>query len=337
MTLGQTRFRVRTLLSIAHLTLGLQACGGRGDGEVLQGQVEVRKVNVSSKIAGRLDSVLVREGDIVSVGQLVAVLRSPELAAKAEQASGSVDAALAQQSKAQHGARVQEISAARANWQRAVEAEKLAATTFERMHSLFLEGVVVEQRHDEAETQSKAARLTSAAAKAGYDLALAGARSEDRNAASALVRQARGGQAEVESFISETRIRSPIAGEISQRTVESGEIVAAGIAIVTVADLTDAWVTFNVREDRLSRIGMDTILTVKVPALGNMAIAVKVSFISPVGDFATWRSTGETGGFDLRTFEVRARPAAKVDGLRPGMTVLLAASALGAPGQRRRN
>lgn len=126
-----------TLLSVT-----LFACRDRSGQEVLQGQVEVRKVNVSAKIPGRLDSVLVREGDRISAGQLVAVLRSPELAAKAEQASGSVDAAMAQQSKARNGARSEEVEAARANWERAREGEKLAVTTFARMENLYKEGVV---------------------------------------------------------------------------------------------------------------------------------------------------------------------------------------------------
>lgn len=165
-------------------------------------------------------------------------------------------------------------------------------------------------------------------------MAASGARPEDRAAASALVRQARGGRAEVQSTERETHITAPIAGEVSQRTVEPGEIVAAGLPIVTVADLSDAGVTFNVREDRLSAIRMDGVLHATIPALGNtgvdLKVSYKVSYIAPVGDFATWRSTGEAGGFDLRTFEVRARPISPVAGLRPGMTVVLLASALGA-------
>lgn len=330
-------FRVDRLVRALACSLGalaFAACNSAHDADVLQGQVEVRKVNVAAKIPGRLDSVLVREGDSVRAGALIAVIRSPELAAKAEQASGSVEAAMAQEAKAQHGARAQEVEAARANWERAVEGEKLASTTYDRVQNLFKEGVISAQRHDEAQTQLNAARLTTEAAKAMYDMANAGARAEDKSAASAMVRQARGGRAEVQSYVNETRITAPIGGEISQRTVEPGEIVAAGLPIVTVADLADAWVTFNVREDRLATIGMDSVLHVTVPALGERAVSLRVSYIAPVGDFATWRSTGETGGFDLRTFEVRARPSERVAGLRPGMTVLLPTSALAPPSPR---
>ena len=295
----------------------------RPDPEVLQGQVEVRKVNVATKIPGRIDSLLVREGDVVKAGQLVVVLRSPELDAKAQQTEGQLAAAQAQDQKAQHGARAQEIAAAQANWQRAVEAERLAATTNGRVQNLFNEGVVAAQRRDEAQTQLSAAHLTTQAAKAQYDLAVAGARTEDKASAQAIVRQAQGGRAEVRAYQAETRVTAPISGEVSQRTVEPGEIVSAGLPIITIADLHDAWVTFNLREDRLGTIGMDSVLHVAIPALGGREVAVRVSYISPVGDYATWRSTGEAGGFDLRTFEVRARPTTTVAGLRPGMTVLL--------------
>lgn len=291
--------------------------------ELLQGQVEVRRVNVSAKIAGRVDSLLVREGDRVQAGQLVAVLRSPELAARAEQAAAQVEAAEAQRQKARHGARAQEVEAARANWLRAVQAERLAAVTAERIDDLYAEGVVAAQKRDEARTQAAAAGLATHAARAQYELAREGARVEDRAAASAVVRLARGGRAEVAAYQTETRIVSPLAGEISQRTVEAGEVVAAGLPLVTVADLGDAWVTFSLREDRLARVGVDSVLTVTIPALGGRAVPVRVTYVAPVGDYAIWRSTGESGGFDLRTFEVRARPIARVPGLRPGMTVLL--------------
>jgi HlyD family secretion protein len=336
MPASRRRSNAPMIVTFCALLPVLAACTSRADRDVLQGQVEVRKVNVSSKIPGRLDSIFVREGDRVRAGQLMAVLRSPEFAAKAEQASGALDAAVAQQAKAERGARVQDIGVARANWQRAVAAESLATITFARMQTLFDEGVVAAQRFDEARAQRTAAQLTTTAARNVLDLTVAGARSEDRTAASALVRQARGGRAEVESYIDEMRITAPIDGEITQRTVEPGEIVAAGLAIVTVADLSDAWVTFNVREDRLSGLAIDSVLHVTLPALGDREVALTVSYIAALGDFATWRATGEAGGFDLRTFEVRARPSRSVEGLRPGMTVLLRLSALGRPSPRAR-
>lgn len=296
--------------------------------EVVQGQVEVRRVNVAAKIPGRIDTVFVDEGDIVHAGQVIAVLRSPELDAKARQADAVLAVAQAQEEKSRRGARRQEVAAAEANWARARAAEDLAATTYERIARLFDDGVVAEQKRDEARTQWSAARLATAAARAQYDMALEGARTEDRSAAAALVRQAEGGRAEVEAYSAERRVLAPVDGEVSQRSAEPGEVVGAGLPIVTVAEVSEPWATFNLREDRLGGIALGDTLTVTVPALGGRALALRVSYIAPLADFATWRATAESGGFDLRTFEVRARPVSPEPRLRAGMSVLLRADRL---------
>jgi len=310
------------------LLLGAVALGlwiaAKPTSEVFQGQVEARKVNVAAKIPGRLESVLVREGDEVKIGQVVAVLLSPELEAKAQQAEASVDAASSQNAKAQHGARQQEIVAARANWERAVETRALLETTFKRIENLYADGVVSLQKKDEAAMQLRSAGLAAGAARAQFDMVMEGARVEDRATAGALVRQAKGGR-------QETRMNAPISGEISQRTAEPGEIVSAGLPILTILDLSDAWVTFNLREDRLNGLALNEVVDVRVPALDNRTVPLRVSYIAPAGDYATWRSTGESGGFDLRTFEVRAKPVHPEKGLRPGMTVLLSRNRSKAP------
>ncbi len=317
-------------LLLGAIALGLWIAA-KPSSEVFQGQVEARKVNVAAKIPGRLESVLVREGDEVRAGQVVAVLLSPELEAKAQQAEASVDAASSQNAKAQHGARQQEIVAARANWERAVEARALMETTFKRIENLYADGVVSLQKKDEAAMQLRSAGLAAGAARAQYDMVMEGARVEDRATAGAMVRQAKGGRAEVEAYRKETRMTAPISGEISQRTAEPGEIVSAGLPILTILDLSDAWVTFNLREDRLNGLALNQVVDVRVPALDNRTVPLRVSYIAPAGDYATWRSTGESGGFDLRTFEVRAKPVHPEEGLRPGMTVLLSRSRGKAP------
>jgi HlyD family secretion protein len=296
--------------------------------ELVQGQVEVRRVNASAKIPGRIDSLLVQEGDVVHAGQLIAVLRSPELEAKARQADAVLEAAQAQAQKAHRGARREEVAAAAANWERARAAEELAATTYERVARLFDDGVVAEQRRDEARTQWTASRLATAAARAQYDMALQGAREEDLSAAAALVRQAEGGRAEVEAYASERYVVAPVNGEVAQRNAEPGEVVSAGLSIVTVAEVTEPWVTFNLREDRLGGLAIGDTLTVRLPALAGLEVALRVSYVAPLADFATWRATAESGGFDLRTFEVRARPVRPEPRLRAGMTALLRADRL---------
>jgi HlyD family secretion protein len=291
--------------------------------EVAQGQVEGRFVNVSSKIAGRVASIAVDEGQSVRKTDPLVVLDSPEIQAKLDQAEAARQAAAAQRDKAYNGAREEEIRQARSMWERAQHASELADKTFRRIDRLNKDGVVPAQRRDEAEAQMKTARDAEAVARAAYDMAVTGARLEDKETAAALVNRASGAISEVNAYLCETRITAPVAGEVYKRNVEPGEIVAAGYPILTLLDPTDLWATFQLREDKLAGVEMGDRLMVRVPALGNRRVNLTVYYIAPAGDFATWRATNAQGGFDLKTFEVRARPSDSVAGLRPGMSVML--------------
>jgi HlyD family secretion protein len=291
--------------------------------DVVQGQVEGRLVNVSSKIAGRVASVAVREGQLVQKADVLAVLDSPEIQAKLDQAEAARLAAAAQSEKANNGAREEEIRQARGMWERAQHATELAEKTFRRIDRLNKDGVLPAQRRDEAEALLKTSRDADAVAKAAYDMAVAGARREDKQAAAALETRARGAISEVNAFKVETTLSAPVSGEVYKRNIEPGEIVAAGYPILTLLDPTDVWATFQLREDKLAGVKMGDRISVRIPALGNKRAELTVSYMAPAGDFATWRATSAQGGFDLKTFEVRARPAAAVGGLRPGMSVIL--------------
>jgi len=291
--------------------------------EIMQGQVEATEVNVASKITGRVATLSVRDGQRVDRGAELATLDSPEIRARLDQAQAAKGAAAAQRDKAYHGAREEEIRAARNVWLRAQHATELAEKTFRRIDRLNADGVVPTQRRDEAEASFKTAKDAEEAAKASYDMALKGARVEDKDAATAMVDRASGAISEVEAFLAETRIVAPINGEVYRHNVEPGEVVAAGYPIVTIVDLTDLWVTFNVREDRLARLPMGKRITARIPALGSRSVQLDVYYIAPQGDFATWRATNAQGGFDLKTFEVRARPVGPVEGLRPGMSAVV--------------
>jgi HlyD family secretion protein len=291
--------------------------------ETLQGEADATKVDVAAKVAGRLATIEVREGDSVRRGDLVATLESPEIRARLDQAEAARAGAVAQRKKADSGAREEEIRAAKSQWDRARHAADLAEVTFGRLDRLARDGVVPNQRRDEAEAQWKTSRDAAETAKAMYDLALAGARREDRDSAAALVSRAEGAVDEVRAYLDETKVAAPAAGEVYRRNVEPGEIVPAGFPIVTLVDLSDLWVTFQVREDLLERLKMGATIPARFPALGNEEVALTVSFVAPQGDFATWRATSAQGGFDLKTFEVRARPARPVPGLRPGMSAVV--------------
>jgi len=314
---------VVAVLLAAALLVAAAWWGSRPAPEVVQGEVEATQVNISAKVPGRLSALAVQEGQRVSKGDPIATLDSPELTARLQQAEAALAAAVAARDKALAGAREEEIRAAREVWQRAVHGRELAEKTFARVERLHRDGVLPAQRRDEAEANLATARDAEEAAKAAYDMAVNGARREDKAAAAAAVDRAAAAIAEVEAFRTETALVSPLVGEVWRRHAEVGELVGAGYPIVTIVDVSDVWVTFNLREDRLAGLAIGDRLAAQVPALGG-EVELAVSFIAPMGDFATWRSTNAQGGFDLKTFEVRARPIGAVGGLRPGMSAIVA-------------
>jgi len=252
---------------------------------------------------------------------------SPEVNAKLAQASAAQEAAKAIAAKAEHGARPQEIEMARLQWQRAEAAAELAATSFKRVDGLARDGLIAAQKRDEAEANNKASRDAAAAAKAQYDMARIGARPEDKAAANAQARQVAGVVAEVEAAKAETELKSPVAGEVAKVLAKTGELSPQGVAVVSVVDLKDQWVVLNVREDRLQRFAIGAEFDAVLPALStpsaSKVVRFKVFHSAALPDFATWRATRSGQGFDARTFEVRARPLAPIEGARPGMSVLV--------------
>ena len=201
--------------------------------------------------------------------------------------------------------------------------QDLRQKTFNRVHALYREGLISKQKHDEALAQKKSADELLAAAKEQYDIALTGARAQEKQAATALTAQATGGVEQVESLVKEKNVTSPIASEISRIYVEIGEVAAAGLPLATLVDLSDQWAVFNIREDDMPKITKGAVLSAEIPALNAKNVQFKVYFINPRGDYATWRATRQSSGYDLRTFEVRARPVQPVSDLRPGMSVIV--------------
>jgi len=290
---------------------------------ILQGEAEATEVRVSGKVPGRIEKFNVSEGTEVKKGDTLVFLSSPELNAKLLQATSAEDAAAAQSMKAKKGARAEQIAGAYELWQKAEVGVSLAKKTFDRVQNMFNEGVVPAQKRDEAEANYQAAIATSKAAKSQYDMALNGAEQEDKLAAAALVNRAKGAVSEVKSYLSETMLQSPIDGEISDIFPKQGELVGSGAPIMSIVDLNDIWVVFNIREDLLPTIKMGSRFTGTVPALGNKSINLKVNYIKAMASYATFKPTKNNGGFDVKTFEVHAEPVEKVDGLRPGMSILV--------------
>ena len=288
----------------------------------LQGQIEAQQYSISSKVAGRIEQVMVEKGDIVQKGDPIFTLYSPEIDAKLEQAIASKEVAGAMNRQAKNGVRTQQINAAKDQWNKAKTAANLMDKTYQRVNNLYQDGVVSEQKRDEAQTQWQAAKYTESAALQMYQMAKEGTRTETKRAAAEKVRMAEGAVAEVKAYAKDTKITSGFNGEVSQVLLHDGELAPQGFPVVTVIDMQDAWAIFNVREDLLNHFPKGKKFSAYLPALDKQ-IEFEVTYISVMGNFATWRSTDASKGFDLRTFEVEARPVNLSDKLRVGMSVAI--------------
>ena len=286
------------------------------------GQAEATTIRISGKVPGRIASYRFNEGDQVKAGDTLVFLSTPEVQAKLMQVEAVKAAAEAQHAKAMKGARDQEVTAAYEMWQKAQAGLTIAKKSYDRVRNLYEKGVMSAQKKDEAEANYNAMVATEKAARSQYEMAKEGARKEDKAAAAALVNQASGALAEVESYVEESALVAPIDGEISERFPEVGELVGTGAPIMNIADLTDMWVSFSIREDLLSQLKVGNEVKAFVPALDNQEITLKVYYMKDMGTYAAWKATKTTGQYDAKTFEVRARPVQPVEGLRPGMSVI---------------
>ena len=267
-----------------------------GDKDVIQGQVEVTEYRVSSKVAGRIVELRVQEGDYVHVGDTLAILDVPEVQAKMQQAQSAEEAAAAMERKALNGTRQEQI--------------------------LFDEGVMSAQKRDEAYAHYRAAEAQMHAAQSQYDMAVNGARREDKDAATAQVSRARGAVDEVGSYVRETVQTAQMEGEVTDVYPKLGELVGTGSPIMSIAVMSDLYGTFNMREDQLHGITVGSDISAFVPSF-NKEIRMRVYYLKDQGTYAVWKATKANGGYDLKTFEVKARPIDRPDGLRPGMSLVL--------------
>lgn len=290
---------------------------------VIQGSAEATEVRVSGKLAGRIQRFMVKEGDRVRQGDTLVFIDSPEIHAKLAQANAAQSAAMAQDRKAQKGARSEVIQSAYEMWQKAEVGADIAKKSYDRVQRLFDRGVVTAQKRDEAEAQYQASVAQAAAAKSQYEMAKNGAEEEDKAAAMAMVDKAQGAVQEVEAYMKETVLTSPISGEVSEIFPKQGELAGTGAPILNIVNLDDIWFSFSVREDLLEDMKMGAEFTVRIPALGNKEAKLKVNYIKAMASFATWKATKTTGDFDLKTFEVRAKPIEPIEDLRPGMSALV--------------
>lgn len=291
--------------------------------ELLHGDIEVREVRVASKIPGRIIKLHVAEGDMVEAGQLLFELASPELDAALAQAEAAEDAARAIQDEAKAGLRGEEIEVTRLEWQRALIEKNLMQTTLRRIQNLYNDGLVSQQNLDEIAAKAAASADQAKAAEAVYRLAASGAREEQLSAIAAQNRRAAAAVAEVEAFRIETQARAPIAGQVANIIIRQGELVPPGFPVITIIEPEDTWVVLNIREDKLNALAPGAKFDAYVPAL-KQTLAFEVTKLNALPSFANWKQVRGTPGYDLKTFQIEAKPVQPNPQLRAGMTVILA-------------
>ncbi len=289
----------------------------------LQGEVEATEIRISGKLLGRIDSFRVSEGDVVRRGDTLVVINSPLAEAQYRKTEALHRAAVEENRKVDRGTRRQIVESAYQVWQAAKSQAELAQKTYSRVQTLYADSVVPRQRYDEAEAAMRSARATERSAYEQYRLADEGLQREDREASRNMVAAAASSVAEVEALLVDARLTAPADGQIAGIYPKRGELVAPGAPIMTLVVKDDSYVVFNVREDLMPHFRVGRRFVGRVPALARDDVAMEVYYISPLGSFATWKSTKQAGSYDMRTFEVRLRPIGAVEGLRPGMTAIL--------------
>lgn len=294
--------------------------------ELMQGQIEAQQYFVSAKVPGRIEQVLVQKGQNVKVGDRIFVLSTPELDAKLNQAKAGEAAAGAVKQEVDNGARTQQIAAAKDVWMKAKAAAMLAEKTYQRVNALYRDGVMAEQKRDEAKTGWEAAKYTEQAAFQQYQLAVEGSRKGEKLAAAEKEKMAAAAVQEVQAYLTDAELTAYHDGVVDQVLLHPGELAPAGFPVVTLVDLQDAWALFQVREDKLAQFKQGSEFDVRIPALDpDKTFRFKVTYINVMGEYATWRTTQPGRGYDMRTFQIEMRPVTPIDGLRVGMSVLLEA------------
>lgn len=302
-------------------TIGILALGNKPD--ILQGQVEATEIRISGKIPGRIDEFMVEEGQKVHKGDTLVKINSPEFWAKYDQVSALGNVAIVENQKVKEGTRKQIVEAALQIWNKSKSDLELAQVTYKRIEALYKDSVATAQRKDEVEAIYKAALAAERAAYQQYQLTVDGARKQDREASQSMVTAAESTIREISTLLEDTKLTAPESGEIAVIYPKRGELVAPGAPIMSLVVLEDAHAVLNVREDHMPYFKIGGKFIGDIPAINEKGIEFEIYYISPLGSYATWKSTKQTGSYDMRTFEIKARPTQKIENIRPGMSVLV--------------
>jgi HlyD family secretion protein len=296
----------------------------RGEPLLVQGEVDATRLDIAARVDGRVGDVPVVRGQNVDANAVLVRIDNPETLAKHGQALAAKLVADAQLANINAGTRPEVIAARKAALDRTQAGLVLAQKTYDRVRQLAEQGNAPQARLDQTTDSLHEAERAVDQAKSAYEQAVNGYTREEREIAAANVGKALADIKAVQSIIDQMMVYAPVASQVYQRNVEPGEYVSPGVPLVTLVDLNDLWIHFDLREDLVRTLKVGDRFDVRVPALGDRRITVEVKLIATKGEYASWRATRATGDFDLRTFSIRAYPVDKVPELRPGMSAYLA-------------
>jgi HlyD family secretion protein len=290
---------------------------------LVQGEVDATRLDIAARVDGRVAEIPVQRGQDVRAGAVLVRIDNPETISKHKQALAAKLVAEAQLANIKAGTRAEVIAARKAALERSQAGVVLAQQTFDRVRQLAESGNAPQARLDQATDSLHESQRTQDQAQSAYEQAVNGYTKEERQIAEADVEKAIADIQQVQSIVDQMVIYAPVASQVYQRNVEPGEYVSPGVPLVTLIDLGDLWVHFDLREDLVRTLKVGDRFEVRIPALGDRNITVEVRLIATKGEYASWRATRATGDFDLRTFAIRAYPVSNVPGLRPGMSAYL--------------
>jgi HlyD family secretion protein len=290
---------------------------------LVQGEVDATRLDIAARVDGRVGSIPVERGQNVDAGAVLVKIDNPETLAKHEQAIAAKIVSEAQLANIKVGTRAEVIAARKAALEKAQANVVLAQKTHDRISQLAGHGNAPQAQLDQVTDDLAEQIRAQDQANSAYEQAVNGATAEEREIAVADVQKAVADVNAVQSIIDQMVVYAPIASQVYKRNIEPGEYVSPGVPLVTLIDLNDVWVHFDLREDLVRTLKVGDRFNVRIPALADREIAVEVKLIATKGEYASWRATRATGDFDLRTFEIRAYPVDKIPELRPGMSAYL--------------
>jgi HlyD family secretion protein len=288
---------------------------------LVQGEAESTRIDIAARVSGRLEKIAVARGQNVAAGATLLVIDNPELVAELHQAEAEKTVADAELERIKVGTRAEIIAQRKAEIDRAAADLTLAQQTYNRTQQLAARQFAPQSKLDEDADALTLAQRRLDQAKLAYDEAVRGFTAEEHQIAEANVAKAGAKIDTIKALVDQLTITAPVASQVYQIPVEEGEVVTPGLPLLSLVDLSDTWLGFSLREDLISGLKVGDRFSVRIPALGNRQVTAEVRVIAAKGEYAGWRATRATGDFDLRTFAIRAYPAEKIDGLRPGMSV----------------